>query len=1065
MPLNRQLLTFPFALGLDTKSDPKQIPLGRLRALENGVFSSLKELRKRGGYEGLSRASVASIGGVVVNETITSSTALTSYREELLLTGRTSQRSSLPQVFSYSDGSEGWVSKGSFTPCDVRLASIHRSTRLLYAADGCVLDSGRLEVFAWENVDLDTAAQGVYYSVRDIESGQIVVDAGLVASGAYKPRVVPTRGGALIYYVAGDGLIYVRALVTTPLAALSAAVSLTGVTPLQPSTFAADMSRKAFDVIRVDDQILFAFNNDAGGITVQLFNASNAYNFAAILYLSPPFASRVVSTFYDSAGERVVIAYGNGAGSEAVGGWFSVSRYLTGTVSGPVTFTLPSGSAQISAIGGVAVPEQPDASRFRVFVSSTAAGPSTWFYTGSAAALTYVRQLRTLIVAAKPFAYGGQAFLPAFFVSFTTGATSGWGGTGIQNQVLLVPDTLERTEPVARALYGTAVAWPVTLLQDAGPPVVVSPVSTPGSWSADGQTFRIATMEYATAPGSTLDAKLASGVVGLSFGLEQAPLSDNRSEIGGSLVLGGGVCSAYDGTVIAEQNFLAWPDQVTVADGGAGNITAGTYQWIAVYEWLDNNGFVHRSAPSLPATLTITPGLRRVAVTISTLQFSRKTEQSPISVVLYRTLANGSTFYRVSEFFSPTINRTDVSAVSIIDNLVDASLASRALLYTTGGVVENIAPPPLAAMAVHRSRLWGVEATNRLRLWYTKPVSASSPAEFSDVFVFDVNPQGGDVTALGSLDDKLVVFKRSQIFVITGQGPDATGAQNDFSDAIFVTSDAGCIDARSLVTTPSGLIFQSTKGIYAIDRSLSVSYIGAEVEEFNGETIVSSQLLAKSNQVRFLLSSGVALVYDYLVGQWSVFTGHDGIDSVVWKDRFAFLRSNGQALLEDDSRFDDAGSSVAIRLTTGWVAFDGTGSGGAYTAASGNRASAPGQVFQRVRRLLILGEYRGPHKLRVDVAFDYDDTIAQSVVIDPPDLETYGEGSPYGENGSTYGGPWTPYQWRVDLSRQKCQAVRVTLTELRDRTTLGENLRLSALAFEIGVKGGLYRLPASQIFG
>lgn len=1058
MPLNRQLLTFPFALGLDTKSDPKQIPVGRLRTLENGVFSSLKELRKRGGYEGLTRYSVASVGGSVLNETITTATALTSFREELLLTGRTQQRPTLPQVFSYSEGAAGWVSKGSFTPCDVRLASIHRNTRLLWWCDGCILDSGNLEVFVWEGYNETTSAATVLYSVRDVESGQLVVDAGIVAATGYKPRVIPNRGGAVIYYIADDGKIYARSLVASPLAALSAAIALTGSTPLQPSTFTATANRKAFDVIRVDDRILFVFNNDDGGITAQLFDSSNPYTFAANRYLSTPLTNpKVVSAFYDAIGSRIVIAYGNGTGATATGGWITTDQYLTGTVT-TAPFTLTVG-ASIGSIAGVSVPERPGPTRYRVFVTSNDTRTTT-FFTGYELMASEVRVLRSMIVAAKAFSYGGQAFFPTFFVSQTTGATSGWGGTGIQNQVLLVPDVEARTEPVARALYGTAVAWPVTLLTG-DPPVPIA-----GSWSSDGQTFRFATMEYSTAQGATLDVKLSSGIVSLAFGLENAPLSDNRSEIGGSLILGGGVCSAYDATVIAEQNFLAWPDQFYFSSLTSGSIAPGTYQWVAVYEWIDNNGFVHRSAPSLPTSTTIPAGSARGAVlVVSTLKFTRKTEQSPVSIVLYRTLANGSTFYRVTSAILPIVNDASQDSLAVIDTLADASISSNALLYTTGGVVENIAPPPFAAMAVHRSRLWGVEATNRLRLWYSKQVGASAPVEFSEGFVFDVNPRGGDVTALGSLDDKLVIFKRSEIFVVTGQGPDATGAQNDFSDAIFVTSDAGCIDARSLVTTPSGLIFQSTKGIYTIDRSLSVSYIGAEVEAFNGETIESSQLLSKSNQVRFLLSSGVALVYDYLVGQWSVFTGHDGIDSVVWKDRFAFLRNNGQALLEDGSRFDDAGSSVSIKAATGWIAFDGTGTGGAYTAASGNRASAPGQIFQRVRRLLILGEYRGPHKLKVEVAFDYDDTIAQTVIVEPMELETYGEGSPYGETGEVYGGPWKPYQWRVDLSRQKCQAIRVTLTELRDRTTLGENLRLSALSFEIGVKGGLYRLPASQTVG
>ena len=73
-------------------------------------------------------------------------------------------------------------------------------------------------------------------------------------------------------------------------------------------------------------------------------------------------------------------------------------------------------------------------------------------------------------------------------------------------------------------------------------------------------------------------------------------------------------------------------------------------------------------------------------------------------------------------------------------------------------------------------------------------------------------------------------------------------------------------------------MFQSAKGIYLMDRSLeSIKYISDAVEAYNSYTVTSSKLITSLNQVRFTLSGGVVLVYDYFVDQWSVL-----IQSQLW---------------------------------------------------------------------------------------------------------------------------------------------------------------------------------------
>jgi hypothetical protein len=306
-----------------------------------------------------------------------------------------------------------------------------------------------------------------------------------------------------------------------------------------------------------------------------------------------------------------------------------------------------------------------------------------------------------------------------------------------------------------------------------------------------------------------------------------------------------------------------------------------------------------------------------------------------------------------------------------------------------------------------------------------------------------VDPRGGFITSIATIDDKLLVFKNSQIFYIVGQGPTNTGLNNDLSDAILITTDAGCIDPRSVVGSPVGILFKSRKGIYLIDRSLAVVYIGAAVEAYNSDNITSATLSADVNQVRFTLESGVTLVYDYFVQQWGVFTNSHAVDSLIWNGSTMLLRADGKVLEETSGVYTDDGQPIHLKLATSWFSF------------------AQVQGFQRVRRAELLGAWKSPHQLKISVCYDFDDTVVQEVLVNSTTPTTFGGASPYG--AGSYGGQFQLYQWRIDLARQKCQAVKFIIEDLPSVTGSGEGLSLSSLAFEVGAKQGLNKVPASQI--
>src|SRR5271168_671809 len=58
----KQLISVPFAQGIDTKTDPKQLMPGKLQALSNGILTQTGLVSRRWGYTSLTTVGGAAIG-------------------------------------------------------------------------------------------------------------------------------------------------------------------------------------------------------------------------------------------------------------------------------------------------------------------------------------------------------------------------------------------------------------------------------------------------------------------------------------------------------------------------------------------------------------------------------------------------------------------------------------------------------------------------------------------------------------------------------------------------------------------------------------------------------------------------------------------------------------------------------------------------------------------------------------------------------------------------------------------------------------------------------------------
>jgi hypothetical protein len=413
--------------------------------------------------------------------------------------------------------------------------------------------------------------------------------------------------------------------------------------------------------------------------------------------------------------------------------------------------------------------------------------------------------------------------------------------------------------------------------------------------------------------------------------------------------------------------------------------------------------------------------------TLPTLRVTDKTT-GPVSLVVYSTEANGAVFYRTSSLEFPVLNDKTLDYVGFISTNTDDNLIGNNQLYTTGGELENTAAPATNITTTYKNRFIYIPSENPLSWGFSKQVVPGYPVEFSDSFLKNIDQRGGDITAVAPLDDKIIFFKKANIFFTSGDGPTPSGINDDFAEAQLVTSDGGCTEKKSVVNIPDGVMYKSAKGIYLLNRSLQNEYIGSDVESYNADTITSSVLISSLNQVRFTLSSGVTLMYDYFFKQWSVFTNVNGADSVIYNSLHTYIEPTGKVNQETVGTFNDNGSFIKLKITLGWLSFAGL------------------QAYQRAYKFLLLGDYKSAHSLVVKAAYDFVDTFTQTVTI--PVLSA----------------PTTAYQYRVFLAKQSCEAIKLSIEDSQT-SPIGEGFSLSALSLEVGMKTGLNKIEAARSYG
>lgn len=1042
-PLQPQLVDVPFGGGLSQHVQDLLVNPPQLLEVLNGVFTKSGVMKKRFG------ATAATLTGV---PNVLAPNAVFDHEGELC------QHTSF-SVIALSQENQTWRNThlAGVRPCEITSRPRVRSNLSVRNLDSAVI--GDLVCTVWES----NAA--VWCEVREQDTGAVLIAPRAVHSALKTfPRVVAV-GGRYFLIAGKDGntttagvLDQCRTKVcsidtnTRPLA-ISApttagtqdASSYDFVCP--PFATSAHLCEADGNTIRVSELKGSPGAAPTLANTSDLASAHGSQDYATAIYFSDVLGRVFIASVPDAA--NVKVHYSDWTGGGGYGAWTTVSH----------AHTLPSGARKLTLV------DRDDSHGMWLAMHGTRGSGNEVHKTEAISLTTSAAlvagskvELPNFALATKAFRPSGYGPLIGLVYDFRETEYIGGGGRSLQQTGIIFTtyalvegqSTTHKFAAMARFHQDVAAGPHSGAGVGAGTPGedayfqrhLCSVPSYPG-----GYMFARATIAERNHFGDI--QKQAGDEV--RFTVSPKPLRARGFANG--TVFSGGYFGAYDGVQSHESALHMYPEEPSRESYVTAVGIGGKVRYKVVFEWTDHRGLLHRSRPSPESAefnFHAAGGDNNASsVTLRTTFVPPSARDgsygSRVIAVLYRRevdVADGAPGGTTVDAKYREVSRTLVPAISDVCYLylTDTGIASHSVAYTTapvlyteGGELPSEPPPAFLDIAATKRRVFGISGEDSSTAWYSKLLDEENliAPEWNGNLKMHFPSDGGGLVAIEAMDDKVVFFKRDRVYYVTGDGPDNKGADDTFSPPQPISSDTGCVNRSSVVAGPWGIVFESARGIYLLDRGLQLHYIGGPVEDaLAGQTINAAVLVAERSEVRFTLGNATALVWNYLYQQWSTFNGFTSVHACTWGGVYARVLSTYQVRYEDEGTYiDEGGFAPALQITTAWIKIGAL------------------QGFVRLWKVLMLTKHHGDG-FNVSVGYDYE-----------PDFTT-SRGWTAVEIAAL-----TVPQLAYHIPRQQIESVRF---QFRDIGPGGDNPNPSTagytivgLTLEVGSKKGAYRLPAA----
>lgn len=924
-----QILDVPMGGGLAQRTADPHIPAGEWKLVQNLRQSKNLQHSKRPGNVKLTKQYQLPNGGGPANIDASLGGALSAYRDQLLLTtnaGVTNYQPVAGTFAPYRYGSEALLTRKNLPlPQIVDASGVNNTAGVRqnndYASEPAFCTDGTHYFFTWSD-----GAGNAWLSVQDIATGDIVRDRVPWTTLSGHVWVMPL-------FVGGQLVI----------------LDLTSGGNLSAYTLAAPFTGAVSGSTLLHSGVSTALNFDACVV---------GSNFAVTCFVSPS----MQFTLYTAAGVPIIgnsipataplevrTAYTPGQSLVWFGRRETASNQLfltplnsstfayaiTGhTFSGATTVNsfalLPYSTNQcVVAITTGASVQQVEAG---VFDATASAGAGAFVVPQNQNVISYAS------LASRPFLQGGKVYAWVNSYADVSGViptSRQWGSVSKNFFSNVLMDlridsgvTFSPTRPVAQDSPRFSYPAGNRVLVRAGMSGVsatVSPLSI-AQPSVNAWAFISGTRQSSVLT--------TMSMISADF---QAPQRWKFVTIGTLALQASGLVGCWDGEKYFESGFLTYAiTATTVASsaGGGGLTNPANYYYRVVPMFLDAAGNIHRGPPSsLVSTGTLT-GNTNITLTWAAYQITDKNYYNnnigisgallyPSSWEVYRSQPGASGLTDVATNLVDVIANSPIvgTTVSYKDGIVDSIVGKNELCYTFGGALPNVSPPGALDIVAHQGRVW-IISDDQSTLYFTKQIVDGEAVNFTDSFLF---PTDVICTALASMDDKLIVFGEREIYYLQGEGPPDNGIGGDYGVLERIQSDVGCIDRRSVLAIPEGVLFQSHLGYHLLTRGLEVVYLGQPIaDELKSFPVVTSAVLHPSQPWVYITvtdaagSTGERIVYDYRVQKWYVDTlPVPAISATRVSSDYYWLDSTGQVWKEDPTVGTDDSVYVQSKLVTG----------------------------------------------------------------------------------------------------------------------------------------------------
>lgn len=538
------------------------------------------------------------------------------------------------------------------------------------------------------------------------------------------------------------------------------------------------------------------------------------------------------------------------------------------------------------------------------------------------------------------------------------------------------------------------------------------------------------------------------------------------AQVGRCTYIAGAQLWAYDGEELTEAGFHIAPEVTAaqVVNPGVGALTLlGTYTYRVdlCYRNAQNEEIRSHSLILNPVTLTDTN--RSIALTIKTVLTGRAnayflvfrtamvagTPTSTWNLVNQRDPTSAD--HLVNDQSLATVVWTDAGAVTDA-----AGLAREGHPGNSGTYLQPFSAPACEIVAAGKDRLW--VAGGELPPGQIAPSRLFFPGEvpsFNANINIQVDRNAEPITALGFLGDVAAIFRRTQIYLQDGDGPD-NEANGYWQATRLGLADSGALSQESLALIAPGLIYQGPAGFRLLNAAGGMinrtneraTTVGDPVDDQAVNFVsLGVAVVAEDQEVRWY-GADKTFVYNYVDDAWSTWTTTAvgaAVDAI--SGRAVLAREDGTLWFEAKDVWRDGDRPFTHLVQFPWM-----------------HAGELGD-FQRVRRIMGIGlsDWTIPHKVRVDIRYDERDFPEEYWEWDVPDPET--------QNDDTWGsgawgdGSWgdttmpsfrdSVWRWRRRPHRQKCSVFSVVVSDVGSD---GPGFTLTALGLELGKKTGLDRI-------